>query len=311
MRCILVGVAASAAAALLLAAAEAEAHGFAGKRFFPATIATDDPFVSDELSLPTVSSIRNPASDEGPANQETDVSVDVSKRITKDFAVGFGASWSHFDQKNAPTVSGWNNLELGAKYLVLENDPHELLFSVGIDAELGGTGSKRIGADPFSTVSPTIFIGKGFGDLPDSMNLLKPFAITGAFGIDIPTRASTETEDGVERHPHVLNTGIAIEYNLQYLQSHVRDVGLGAPFDRMIPLVEISLQTPLDRGQRGQTTGTVNPGVIWFGQQFQIGAELIVPINQRTGRDVGGVVQLHFFLDDIFPNSIGKPLFGN
>lgn len=311
MRCVLVGVAGLAAAALLLTAAEAEAHGFAGKRFFPATIATDDPFVSDELSLPTVSSIRNPAGDEGPANQETDVSVDVSKRITRDFGIGFGASWSHFGQKAAPSVSGWNNLGLNAKYLLLESDPHELLFSVGIDAELGGTGSKRIGADRFSTVSPAIFIGKGFGDLPDDMDLLKPLAVTGAFGFDIPTRASTTTDDGVERHPHVLNTGIAIEYNLQYLQSQVRDVGLGAPFDRMIPLVEISLQTPLDRGQSGQTTGTINPGVIWFGQQFQIGAELIIPINQRTGRDVGGVVQLHFFLDDIFPNSIGKPLLGN
>jgi hypothetical protein len=31
------------------------AHGFAGSRFFPATITIDDPFVADELSLPTVS----------------------------------------------------------------------------------------------------------------------------------------------------------------------------------------------------------------------------------------------------------------
>src|SRR5262249_47204397 len=41
------------AGALLWAAASgAFAHGFAGKRFFPATLATDDPFVADELSLP-------------------------------------------------------------------------------------------------------------------------------------------------------------------------------------------------------------------------------------------------------------------
>jgi hypothetical protein len=30
------------------------AHGFAGERFFPATILTDDPFVADEMSLPEV-----------------------------------------------------------------------------------------------------------------------------------------------------------------------------------------------------------------------------------------------------------------
>ena len=30
------------------------AHGFAGQRFFPATIQTDDPFVADEMSLPSL-----------------------------------------------------------------------------------------------------------------------------------------------------------------------------------------------------------------------------------------------------------------
>ncbi|MBO0696408.1 MAG: hypothetical protein J2P56_09965, partial [Verrucomicrobia bacterium] len=29
----------------------ASAHGFAGSRFFPATLSTDDPFVNDELSM--------------------------------------------------------------------------------------------------------------------------------------------------------------------------------------------------------------------------------------------------------------------
>jgi hypothetical protein len=33
-------------------AGSALGHGFAGSRFFPATITIDDPFVADELSLP-------------------------------------------------------------------------------------------------------------------------------------------------------------------------------------------------------------------------------------------------------------------
>ena len=43
-----------AAALTALPASSALAHGFAGDRFFPATILTDDPFVADEMSLPTV-----------------------------------------------------------------------------------------------------------------------------------------------------------------------------------------------------------------------------------------------------------------
>ena len=40
---------------LLTSATGAGAHGMIGQRFFPATLAIDDPFVADELSLPTVS----------------------------------------------------------------------------------------------------------------------------------------------------------------------------------------------------------------------------------------------------------------
>jgi hypothetical protein len=88
------------------------------------------------------------------------------------------------------------------------------------------------------------------------------------------------------------------------------DVGLAKPFDRMIPLVEVAMTTPFNRGQGGLTTGTVQPGVIWAGQYYQIGAEMIVPINRLSGHGIGGIFQLHFFLDDLFPRSIGRPIFG-
>jgi hypothetical protein len=89
----------------------------------------------------------------------------------------------------------------------------------------------------------------------------------------------------------------------------VRDVGLTAPFDRMIPLVEVSFSTALNRGLGGQTIGTIQPGIIWAGQYVQIGAEAIIPGSRITGHGYGDVVQLHLYLDDLFPNSIGRPLF--
>src|SRR3984893_4254869 len=51
-----------AAALAVSQAGSALAHGFAGDRFFPATILTDDPYVADEMSLPTVT-VFPPASD--------------------------------------------------------------------------------------------------------------------------------------------------------------------------------------------------------------------------------------------------------
>ena len=292
-------------------------HGFAGARFFPATLSTDDPFVADELSLPTVSTIRTP--DDG-GTRQADISVDISKRITPQFAIEIGETLTALNPHEGRAVNGFGNLELSGKYQFLKNDAHEAIVSLGLGVEIGGTGSSSIGADSFSTWAPGIFFGKGFGDLPEVLRFLKPFAITGLAGVQIPTSVSTrnvtvddrtgEREVEIERHPDVLEWGFALEYSVIYLQSQVQDMHLPAPVDRLIPLVEFALETPLNRGARGQTTGTINPGVIWAGKYFQVGAEAIVPINERTGTNVGVIAQLHFFMDDLFPDSLGRPLFG-
>jgi hypothetical protein len=292
-------------------------HGFAGARFFPATLSTDDPFVSDELSLPTVSTIQTP--DNG-RTRETDISVDIAKRITPQFGIEIGETLTVLNPHEGQTTNGFGNLELGGKYQFLKNGPHETIVSVGLDVEIGGTGSRSIGADSFSTWSPAIFFGKGFGDLPETLRFLKPLALTGLASIAIPTSASTRTitvndqtgerDIEIEQHPDVVEWGFALEYSVIYLQSQVQDMHLPAPIDRLIPLVEFALETPLNRGARGQTTGTINPGIIWAGKYFQVGMEAVIPINERTGNNVGVIAQLHFFLDDLFPHSIGQPLFG-
>jgi hypothetical protein len=311
-------VAIAAAFAVLFVTLEtAAAHGFAGSRFFPATLSTDDPFVNDELSLPTVSSIVAP--DEG-GTRDTEVLVDIAKRITPNFAVEVGGTFINLRPPRERSVSGFGNLEFGAKYEFFENDEHETILSVGSDVEIGGTGSKGVGADSFTTWTPGLFFGKGFGDLPNQLSFLRPFAITGLIGVATPTSASTRTvtlneatgerEIDVERHANVLEWGFALEYSIIYLQEQVKDIGLRAPFDRLIPLIEFPFETPLNRGQEGQTTGTINPGLIWSGKYFQVGAEAVIPVNSRTGRDVGFIAQLHFYLDDLFPHSLGRPLFG-
>ena len=55
--------AAAAAGAALLPGGQALAHGFAGDRFFPATIQTDDPFVADEATAGTLT--KNPTDPTG------------------------------------------------------------------------------------------------------------------------------------------------------------------------------------------------------------------------------------------------------
>ena len=292
---------AAATVAALLPGAEAGAHGFAGDRFFPATILTDDPVVADEMSLPTVT--LNPTQSDG--SRELGVATDLSTLITPKWDFTIGTEWQHLWMPGAPNATGFGGLDTGTQYQLFINGPHEAIALAGLDVNWGNTGRvQALGAPAFTTISPTFDFGKGFGDLPDSLPWLRPFALTGNLSFDFPT----ETESNGMPNPNNFNYGFAIEYSIPYLQSQVRDLGLGAPFNRLIPLVEFALTTPLNRGQTGKTTGTVQPGVIWAGSYFQVGAEMIIPTNSLSGHGIGGVVQLHFYLDDLFPNSIGRPI---
>jgi hypothetical protein len=83
-----------------LSAAEAMAHCFVGPRFLPATLATDDPCVADEISIPTVAWSKT---GDVPAATEWDISVDLAKRITEDFGITIGDAWSNIHQPDGFT----------------------------------------------------------------------------------------------------------------------------------------------------------------------------------------------------------------
>ena len=272
------------------------AHGVVGERFFPATLAIDDPFVADELSLPTASVIERRGTAEEPPGVETDFSAELSKRLSPNLGLSLGAAVVLDAPRGKPTIAGFDNMAIGLKYVFLKIPDRELLVSAGVDIDVGGTGQQRVGADPFSTFTPSLFFGEGLGALPVSLRFMRPFAVTGQLGVALPVRES----------PRVFNWGLTLQYNLQYLQSFVQDVGLPVPFNRMIPIIELPMQTTVEG--RSRTSGTINPGVIWFGRYIQLGFEAVVPINGNTldsaaahQRGVGFLGQIHFYLDDIWP----------
>ena len=292
------------AAALMLGGGPdpAGAHGFAGDRFFPATILTDDPFVADEMSLPTFT--RPPTAADG--THEFDLDFDIAKRITPDLGFTAHYGWVSSHTPGMPAVTGFSGLNTGLQYQLFIDPQREMMALAGLGVTWAHTGRvAALGTPDFTTLTPTFDFGKGLGDLPDTLPFIRPFAITGNLSVDFPTK----TESAGSPNPNNFNYGFAFEYSLEYLQHHVKDVGLTAPFDHMVPLVEVAFTTPLNRITPGvRTTGTVQPGIIWSGQHYQVGAEAILPVNALSGKGLGGVIQLHFYLDDIFPRSIGRPL---
>jgi hypothetical protein len=291
-----------------LAPIGAQAHEIVGNRMFPATLAIDDPGVADELAFPTISAYRT---GDNPSARQFDVSGEFSKRITEDFAVSFGSAWSRIKAPGMPAATGFQNLETTLKYRAFKNVEHEFVASVGLSVEWGGSGAQRVGAERATAYTPTFYFGKGFGDLPDTMQWARPFAVTGQIGYAFPNSRSAAGEDGeIEINPQVLVWGGSLQYSMPYLKSAVVDLGLPDFVNRLVPIVEFSMQTPVGNtfSSGTVTTGTINPGLLYVGDTFQIGVEAVIPVNRQSGTGIGVIGQLHLFFDDIFPNSIGRPL---
>jgi hypothetical protein len=278
-----------------LAAPPAGAHGLAGQRFFPATLVIEDPFVADELALPSFSTIK------APDGRETSIGGEFSKTITPNLGLSVGAEYLILDpsEEGAASVDGFANPEVGVKYQIFKSDAHEAIVSLAFDWEIGGVGKEAVGASSSQTISPSVLFGKGLGDLPDAVAFLRPLAITGVFGAEIPFAA----DDAIS-----LTYGISIEYSLRYLENVVRDVGLPTFVSQISPIVELLFETPIEGDDKWKTTGTVNPGLIWAGKYFEVGVEAIIPVNNRTGSNVGVRALVHFFLDDLWP-TVFRPIF--
>src|ERR1700716_1009244 len=253
------------------------AHEIVGNRFFPATLGIDDAGVNDEMSLPTVANFNT---GDDPSVRQRDISTEFSKRITEAFAVSFGSTYSSLRAPGGPTgmgTAGFQNLDTTFKYRLFRDAVHEFVMSVGVSIEWGGTGAESVGAEPFNHYTPTVYFGKGFGDLPDTLSWIRPVAITGQVGYSIPGRDSTTTfgidpDTGdptadTEFHPRVLNWGGTVQYSMPYLKSAVIDLGLPEFVNHLIPIVEATLQTPVANTLTAGalTAGALNAGVFWGG----------------------------------------------
>jgi hypothetical protein len=289
------------------------AQGQVGKRFLPTTLAVDDPFVADELVLPSIV-YRPGRTEQGRTRSQTDIGGEFFKRITPRLGAALAGDLVDRHLEGHPSTTGFENLTVQLKYEIFRTEPHEAVFAAALGWEVGGTGRTAVGAQSFDTVTPVFLVGKGLGDLPEPLRLVRPLALTGALGLEIPTtrRSGPADATGSARHAaaRTLLAGLVLEYSLPYLESFVTDLDLPRPFDSLIPVVELALETPVERRSAGKTTGTVNPGLIWDGDRVQVAVELVLPINDRTGKSVGVRAQLAFFLDRLLPRTLGAPLFG-
>ena len=297
----------------LVLSTDVHAHGIAGNRFFVGTLTFDDPAVADEAILPNFSYLDYPT--QGSNVVENRIRGAFDRLLTPTLAFTVDSGWVH---QNWPIghTSGADKTDIGLKYEAYRDNRHEALVSVGVAWGIGHSGAAAVGADAPNTIQPGVFFGKGFGDVPDSLSWLRPFAVTGSVVDETPVGSSRATAlapnlatgrfdsvlfPGVE----TLHWGFSMQYSPLYLTNRF-DGGppKNEPLNQLIPLVEFKFDS-----LRGQyTAATANPGLVYVAVNWQVAAEAILPLNRAGGSGPGFRAQLLLFLDDLMPSVFGKPL---
>ena len=270
------GLAAIAAESSASPPPPAGAHGLAGRRFFPATLVIEDPFVADELSLPSFSTIKTP---EGARRA---FGAEFSKTITPNLGVSVGTEYLILESDGsggAEHFDGFANPEVGVKYSDLQErrSREHHLAGLRLGDRRGGQHGVRRRRD-FLDHRPSLLFGQGLGDLPDALAYLRPLAITGVFGAEIPLA----NEDGNSASPTASRSSTASAIS----RTSCRTWAFRSFAEPDQPDRRAALQTPIEGEEKWKTTGTVNPGLIWAGKYVEVGVEAIIPINQphREGR---------------------------
>ena len=167
-----------------LALLPAPVHAFvaAGDRVFPGTLILPQIAPTDEAYIQGATPFSGTPV---PLNtRRTDAIWFFGKTLTERLGIRFRDVYTQIDPTVGSSSYGWQTLTANAQYEALLDPPHEFLFSVGVDRQFGGTGAGRVQRRGFSGVgatTPSIYFGKGLGDL--DIGYLRPLAIAGTFRV--------------------------------------------------------------------------------------------------------------------------------
>jgi hypothetical protein len=181
------------------------------------------------------------------------------------------------------------------------------MSSVAVQQSFGRGGTNGIDSG-YDTTTISGYFGKGLGDIP--WNPVRPFAVTGELDYNIPNTGQSTGYGAVNSW----SGGLTLQYSIPYLQSQIKDYGLPLVLANLTPVAELGWSAAASSSAfrpTGQpTTFQLGTGAVWTGEYYSLSTEILWPLNGAAGHGLGLIGQFHLYFDDMFPDSLGKPLIG-
>jgi hypothetical protein len=272
------------------------AHGVVGDYVFLEPIITQDPTPANELDILQPSWVKTRDANNYAVGFSVEKVLYVDDNYMPRFSVGGGSNWSHSSPYQGPSLQGFDDLTMFAKYAFYYSLKHEFLMSIAAQLQLP-TGNTDVEAQSHTSLGPVFLWEKGFGDLPNYslLKYLRPFGIQSDFGY-VPALGGQTS--------HHMFADAVLEYSLPYLSNNVQDIGLKWPFRNLFLFNEINYDQ-LITGPSGQTFPhlVATPGMAYVSYHFELAVATQFALNNASGPDTHAAVLglLDIFYDSLIP----------
>jgi hypothetical protein len=133
--------------------------------------------------------------------------------------------------------------------------------------------------------------------------------ITENFGVGVSTAYTIQSTEGDKTRTGFLNPTHEAVVSVGMIREFERTgIDPRLVFRDRVQIVELAWSSHASKPTDLGTQLVFAPGLIYSAETYQLGLEALIPANRAFGRNLGVITQFHLFFDDLFPNSLGKPL---
>jgi hypothetical protein len=199
-------------------------------------------------------------------------SLYIEKTISRDSSFSLFAGYQRLEQEGE-TATGFSNLSLAYKHVLIAIPRHEFTLSIAPEGEIP-VGSRKVGSESHARAGFDLIFAKGFGDLADSLAILRPAAIEGDL--------SWEGKVTGARDDLIAANG-EIEYSLGYLDENVAGFSVTHALRNFTPHLDFDYAQYMS-AHRNSTAPDfeLTPAVAWLSETIEINLGVQVAMNRAS-----------------------------
>ena len=220
-------------------------------------------------------------------------SLYFEKTISADSSISLFAGYQRLEQ-GGETTTGWSNLSLAYKHVLISIPRHEFMLSLAPEAELP-VGNRTVGSESHARAGFDLIFAKGLGDLADSLAMLRPAALEGDLGWEGKVTGARDD---------LVSATAEIEYSLAYLDENVASFSVTHALRNLTPHLDFDYAQYMD-AHRNSTAPDfeLTPGVAWLNSTFEVNLGMQVALNHASSSSgaVGFVWLVGVSFDQIVP----------